>query len=422
MMRSERKKQVITLSILLASVLVISVGFAVLSSTLKIKSNATVNPNSTDFKVVLSSNPNTLETNRVKASPEDMGSDATIDNTSIPTISGLVAKTRIPGDSVTYTFYVRNEGHYEAFLNSITYSDKICMPASETSVELMNDACDSIKAIVNVGSITTTETQTNITGESLMPGESKQVTVTLSYDSNGARADGPFTVEFGEISMYYASSNGMNEDSSELAYTGEIYRASGQSLFIGNYINPDNRWCAVVPGIASSCVYNDYINQVFSSESECQMSLNALANSGSLSQEEQYLVSNAVCEQETLSYEKNLSSLSLTNYLKHTIVSNKVVASYVCGAFIENGSRKDVCLKGGDSSYYELNKKVLRSAESFLNTLPGNMCDYYDYDSTCSSNYFEVSITSDGLAVMLNYMEENGCVVDSNGISLCLQL
>ena len=163
-MRNERKKQIMTLSILLVAVLVISVGFAAFSTTLKINTNAIVNPNASDFKVVFSSSENALETNPVKASPENMGEDATIENTSVPTISGIVANTKFPGDTVTYTFYVRNEGEYEAFLNSISIKEKSCTPGKGTSFSLITDACNSITTTVSVGNITTTETLTNITG------------------------------------------------------------------------------------------------------------------------------------------------------------------------------------------------------------------------------------------------------------------
>ena len=140
-MRSERKKQIMTLTIFLVSVLVISVGFAAFSSTLKIKTKATVTPNSSDFKVMFSSSENTLETNPGKASPEGMGGDATIDNTLTPTISGLSASFTSPGDTVTYTFYVRNEGQYEAFLNSISFRGKNCTPGEGADVTMLDNAC-----------------------------------------------------------------------------------------------------------------------------------------------------------------------------------------------------------------------------------------------------------------------------------------
>lgn len=211
-MKSERKKRTITLSILLVAVLAISVGFAAYSATLKINSSMIVNPDDSRFKVLFSSSDNSLETNAVKASPETMGSDATIDNTTVPTISNLTAKFTKPGDSVTYTFYVRNEGGYVAHLNSISFVGKKCIAEEGTSDALAIRACTSITATISVGDVTTTSTKTDITGETLTPAESKQVTVTLSYDSNGARADGPFMVEFGYISMYYGTISGMNDE------------------------------------------------------------------------------------------------------------------------------------------------------------------------------------------------------------------
>lgn len=211
-MKSERKKRTITLSILIITVLAISVGFAAYSATLKINSSMIVNPDNSRFKVLFSSSANALETNAVKANPSNMGDDATIDNTTVPTIEGLTAKFTQPGESVTYTFYVRNEGGYVSYLNSISFRGIKCIPGEGTSDALANRACNSITTTISVGNITTNETITDITGETLVPGETKQVTVTIAYDPNGARADGPFIAEFGNISMFYATENGMNED------------------------------------------------------------------------------------------------------------------------------------------------------------------------------------------------------------------
>ena len=420
-MRSERKKQVMTLSILVVAVLVISIGFAAFSARLRVNSSATVTPNASDFKVVFSSSENAFEINPVKASPSNMGDDATITNTPVPTISGLMAKTSAPGDSVTYTFYVRNEGKFEAFLNSVSYGGKICAPGDGTNVEMANKACDSINATVSVGSVTTSETKTDITGESLKPGESKQVTVTLSYDSNGARANGPFAVQFGDISMYYATVNGMNEDPSEIAYTGIIYRNSEEELYIGDDIK--YRWCAVVPGVANSCVQNEYFNQIFKSGTECEATLEGIANSGQLDATMEYLLANAVCEQETkpLSYETNLSNISQNNYLKHEVINNKVTASYACITYTENGTRKDVCVRGLDTSYYASNQATLRSVESHFKTLPygsgTGYCNFDDSNSYCYSDSLTLHAHSYG------YVYASGgslyCNVYSDGYSEC---
>ena len=225
-MRNDRKKKIMTLSILVAAVLLVSIGFAVFSATLKISSGMMVNPDESDFKVVFSSSENTLETNPVKANPASLGDDATINNTIAPTISGLTAYFTSPGDTVTYTFFVRNEGEYEAFLNSISFRGKNCIAGEGASELMVMNACNAIITTVSVGNITTTTTKRDITGESLAPDQSKQITVTISYDPNGGRVDGPFRVEFKDISMYYDALPGINEK-----YTGEIYRNSTEYIY-----------------------------------------------------------------------------------------------------------------------------------------------------------------------------------------------
>lgn len=211
-MRSGRRKQIMTLSILLVAVLVISVGFAAFSTTLKINTNAIVNPDASDFKVVFSSSANTLETNPVNPNPSNLGEAAIIDNTTIPTISGISVNFEKPGDSATYTFYVRNEGQYVAFLNSITIRDKTCIAEEGTSDEQANYTCDNIMATIGFASGATSGTWIDITGETLRPGESKPITVTIHYYGEADIPEGPVIVEFGDISMYYATQNGMNEE------------------------------------------------------------------------------------------------------------------------------------------------------------------------------------------------------------------
>ena len=358
-MRNEIKKQLMTLSILLAAILITSIGFAAFSSTLRIKTKTTVTPNSSDFKVVFSSSENSLETNPVKANPETLGDDAIIDNTTQPTISGLNTYFTNPGDSVTYTFFVRNEGEYEAFLNSISFRRKTCTPEEGTNAEMVIDACNAITTTVNVGSITTAETLTDITGESLIPGQSKQVTVTVSYDLNGARANGPFTVEYGNITMYYNVMSGINEK-----YTGPIYRNSTEELYIGDDIS-------------------------------------------------------------AVAYETTPLNINKTYYLKHDVVEDIVTASYACITYIEDGTRKDVCIRGGDSSYYASNQTILRSVESYFNTLDYNSsdnnykgyCSFGDMYSYCNSDSLNLDAHSVGEVYV--HGGSSYCDVNSDGISYC---
>jgi hypothetical protein len=177
-----------------------------------------------------------------------LGDPATIENGAVPTISGLNAKFTKPGDSVSYVFYVRNEGGYKAYLNSISFGGKKCTPAEGTSFEMVNNACNAITTTVSVGNIQTSETKTNITGETLEINQSKQVTVTITYETNGALADGPFTVEFGDISMYYATISGMNEEIQKICQLtndkdGDGIASVGDEVACGNesfYVIPND--------------------------------------------------------------------------------------------------------------------------------------------------------------------------------------
>ena len=157
-MRSERKKQVMTLSILVAAVLVISVGFAAFSSTLKINSAANINPNATDFKVVFSNSSNSIDESDVTPilTPTDItASNGTINNTTTPTLSNLSVDFTSPGQKAVYNLYVYNAGEYEAFLNSVMLQgNKSCTPGEGATVSLVGKACEDIVVSVKIGNDT----------------------------------------------------------------------------------------------------------------------------------------------------------------------------------------------------------------------------------------------------------------------------
>ena len=59
-MRNYRRKQVLTLTILLIAVFTLSIGFAAYSTSLKIKPQVSVNPDATSFSVKFSTTKDTL--------------------------------------------------------------------------------------------------------------------------------------------------------------------------------------------------------------------------------------------------------------------------------------------------------------------------------------------------------------------------
>ena len=211
-MKKRNNKQVMTLAILLVAVVGLSVGFAAFSNILTISSGATVTPDSSTFNVDFSSNATSVVANNITPTVVGAtGTAATIDNTTNPTIKNLNATFTEPGQSVTYTFYAYNAGEYEAFLTNINYlnvegeeANKVCSKGANTTEALVTAACDNISVTVKADTITATKTQT-VSGKSLAKGASHTITVTIAYAENGDRADGEFTVTFGDISLTYST-------------------------------------------------------------------------------------------------------------------------------------------------------------------------------------------------------------------------
>ena len=215
-MRGNKNTKLYILGALLLGVASISLGFAAFSNTLRIQSQANVTPNEDTFKVVFSSNGTTYKTDPVTGTITGSGvttDNGIIDNTTNPTITGLHASFKSPGQKVVYNFFVHNMGEYLAYLNSITFKgSKTCIAGSGASESLVNSACSAITMKVEIGSLSVAETTQNITGETIAAGEFKPISVTIEYASNGSRVDGPFSVTFPDVSLYYGSAQGINEE------------------------------------------------------------------------------------------------------------------------------------------------------------------------------------------------------------------
>ena len=212
----ERSSRVIAVIALCVGVVGLTLGFAAFSNSLTISSSASVTPDASTFNVDFSSSNDSVVAGKVSPVTNPgtvVGTDATIDNTNAPTISNLSATFTKPGDSVTYTFYARNAGEYEAFLKSINFNNvasgsttKKCTAGGGTTDALVQAACESITLSVKVGSESAvTGTTADISGHSLAKNSSETIVVKIEYTAGGALADGDFTVEFGDVSLTYSS-------------------------------------------------------------------------------------------------------------------------------------------------------------------------------------------------------------------------
>ena len=248
-MEKKRGNQVMAIAALFIAVIGLSLGFAAFSNTLTISSSATVTPDASVFDVNLSSDAATTTAGTVvpvkSPSNYEAGSfnatnftatNATIANealtqgqTTNAAITGLRANFTEPGQTVTYSFYARNDGKLEAFLNSVLFTEvesgKTHTCAIDTSVSegnratqsLVDAACAAISYKVSVGGVeftgTTADKQTNTTGKNLTvqgtATDRTPVVVTITYAAETElgeyRVDGPMTVTFGDIVLTYGS-------------------------------------------------------------------------------------------------------------------------------------------------------------------------------------------------------------------------
>ena len=224
-MEKNRDTKLILVTVLAVGVMGLSIGFAAFSNVLKINSAATVSPDASTFNVDFSSLDSEVETNPIipeitqattpKVTPAVSlaATNAVIDNSSDPTISNLNATFNAPGQKATYKFYAYNKGELDAFLKSVIYANvsgqtanKVCTAAQGTTDALVQKACEGIVVKVKVGNeAETTSGLTSITNHQLLKSASEPVTVTIEYLENSARADGDFTVSFGNISLNYSS-------------------------------------------------------------------------------------------------------------------------------------------------------------------------------------------------------------------------
>ena len=215
-MEKNRKVQVISVFALVIAIVGLSIGFAAFSSVLNIQTSANVKPDSSTMNVDFSSAQDKVEVAEIipTATPNSLiTTNAVIDNSVDPTISNLSATFTEPGQSVTYKFYAYNAGKLNAYLKSIVFGNvagqnatKICTAGQGTTDALVQKACEKISVKVKVGNeIETTTGKASITGHTLAIDNGELVTVTLEYEAGADRADGDFTVAFGDITLNYSS-------------------------------------------------------------------------------------------------------------------------------------------------------------------------------------------------------------------------
>ena len=278
-MRGRKNTRAYILGALILSVFTISLGFAAFSTILNISAKAHMVLDRPAFSVVFSSSNESYQTNAVAPTKSDSSittTNGTINNTEAPTISNLSALFTDTGQTVTYTFYVHNNGKVDAYLNSINFNgSKTCTTVSgNTNSTYVNSACKSIKMGISYNGLTYSQTTSGIQEQKINVGEFKTVVVTLQYPSDGADTDESFNVNFPNISLKYSDSEsipnqilyafGDRSDSSVTTYTDYTELVSeNKETFIKYEVDENNNdvsksVCVVVNGELGCFKINNY--------------------------------------------------------------------------------------------------------------------------------------------------------------------
>lgn len=215
-MEKNKTGQIVSLLALVIGVVSLSIGFSAFSNVLKIESGATVSPSADTLNVDFSSSETEVVTNEIvpTLTPSLLtATNATIDNTNNPTLKNLSVTFTEPGQKAVYSFYAVNAGELDAYLKSIVYanvdgnsSSKICTAKEGTTDALVQKACDGIFVKIKVGNEAEISSGTaNISNHSLLKNAGEKVIITIEYSADAGRADGDFTVAFGDITLNYSS-------------------------------------------------------------------------------------------------------------------------------------------------------------------------------------------------------------------------
>lgn len=256
-MERQRKYKFIVMITLMFVVVGMTLGFAAFSATLNISSSASVTPSSSDFNVEFLEN---VVSTYVVTHPGGFrgiepivsgGANGSIIEVSGTSISGLKANFTAPGQTVAYDFYVANTGNYDAYLRSVEFGNVSCIPGTDATSGMVEDACGSISIKLEIDEDLYTETNTLITNKILYKDSYLPVRVTLSYDIGVARADGAFDVEFGNIELEYST---VDYQKKIITFTinNDTYQAE-EGMTLGEWANSDY----------NNSSYVDYTNELF---------------------------------------------------------------------------------------------------------------------------------------------------------------
>lgn len=211
----KRGTKVIALAALIVGVVALSIGFAAFSRNLTISSSASYTATNTDLTVNFSTaatatTAGTITPSVVGATGEPITLVSSSSN--IASATGLKANFTAPGQSVTYSFYVRNDSDYTAYLTGITMANAAggstniaCTAGTSTDATMVNNACGDISVTVKSGTTTLYSTTGTSATNSIAANSGSEISVTIAYGDGHVAPDGNFDVAIGTLTLAYSS-------------------------------------------------------------------------------------------------------------------------------------------------------------------------------------------------------------------------
>lgn len=153
---------------LIVSTVAITIGYASFSGALKINGDATVNHSSWIIKFTNLAEANLLGTAE-EVNPPEISENGT-------TLAGYNVKFTTPGDSVSYTFDVANEGTFKAKITSLDISTPTCTGNGENAANDAANVCNHL-----LYTLTYSDGTSLSVGDILNSETSKSLILTLTY-------------------------------------------------------------------------------------------------------------------------------------------------------------------------------------------------------------------------------------------------
>lgn len=191
--------KVIAVMALLIAVVGLSIAYALFTSTLTIGGTATVQ---SAWKVIWKGLDNGTGTGYADVT----GSTLAIDSNTKQSISGVIGTLKAPGDTITYTWKVANDGDINANLTGVTLGTLSCAPAtgSNATAAQATAVCNNLTVAFTYDGAPLTASTTG----SLASKAEKNVSMVITYGNSAAvELDGDVTVTLSNTSFVYEQAN-----------------------------------------------------------------------------------------------------------------------------------------------------------------------------------------------------------------------